>query len=67
MPEGRLYKLVIKAEGELRDKDGNLISVDPITFEERIVTEAEAQAIAASLSQQQGSTHGSRPISDEPG
>ena len=44
MPEGQLFKLVIHAEGELRDKDGNLISVDPVTFVEVIIDEKQAQA-----------------------
>ena len=44
MPDGQLYKLSIVAEGELRDKDGNVISTEPLTSE-TVVTEEQAQAI----------------------
>jgi hypothetical protein len=41
MDDQQLYRLEIKATGEVRDKDGNLISVNPITGE-AVVTEAQA-------------------------
>ena len=46
MPQ--LYQLVIKASGEVRDADGNLISSEPV---EAIatVTEDQAREILASL------------------
>lgn len=48
LPEGQLYELNIVATGEVRDKDGNLIS--PATAEgKRIVTEAEALAIMQAM------------------
>ena len=66
VPDGQLFKLTIYAEGELRDKDGNLISNEPLTSE-IVVSEEQAQAIAASLAEQEEIANDRRPLSDEPG
>ena len=44
----QLYELRIEASGEVRDADGNLISVDPVTGT-AVVTEDQARAIVAAL------------------
>jgi hypothetical protein len=66
VPDGQRYMLTIHAEGELRDKDGNLISNEPLTGS-REVSEAEAQAIAEQLTAQQEIADDGRPLSSEPG
>ena len=66
VPDGQLFKLTIYAEGELRDKDGNLISNEPLTSE-IVVSEEQAQAIAASLAEQEEIANDRRPLSGEPG
>jgi len=66
VPDGQLFKLSFYAEGELRDKDGNLISNEPISSEV-IVSEDQAQAIAASLAEQEEIANDRRPIRGEPG
>jgi len=65
VPDERLYKLTVYAEGELRDSEGNIISNEPLTSE-IIVSEDQAQAIAASLIPQE-IAHDRRPLSSEPG
>jgi hypothetical protein len=65
VPE-RLYKLTVYAEGELRDSEGNVISNEPLTSE-IIVSEDQAQAIAASLATSEEIAHDRRPLSGEPG
>lgn len=47
------YQLNIKAEGEVRDKDGNLISTEPLTGQ-TVITEEQAQQIYEALQKQQG-------------
>ena len=42
--EGQLYKLSITATGEVRDKDGNLISSSPVEAE-LTVTEEQLASI----------------------
>lgn len=42
---GRLFEISVKAEGEVRDKDGALLSSTPVEFETIVVTEAEARAM----------------------
>jgi hypothetical protein len=66
VPDGQLFKLTIYAEGELRDSDGNLISNEPLTSE-IVVSEEQAQAIAASLAEQEEIANDRRPLGDEPG
>ena len=67
MPDGQLYKLSIVAEGELRDKDGKVISTEPLTAE-TIITEDQALKLAqAAAEEQTESTHGGRPLSNESG
>jgi hypothetical protein len=44
----QMFEVVIKAQGEVRDADGNLISSTPIESTS-IITEAEARALAPSL------------------
>lgn len=41
------FKVEIKAMGEVRDKDGNLISSNPVEFEPQVMTQDEL--IAAGL------------------
>jgi len=60
-----LFKLTIRAEGVLYDKDGNVISNEPIASE-IVVSEEQAQAIAASLADQEEIANDRRPIRDEP-
>jgi len=60
-----LFKLTIRAEGVLYDKDGNVISNEPIASE-IVVSEEQAQAIAASLADQEEIANDPRPIRDEP-
>lgn len=45
------YELVIRAEGEVRDADGNLISTEPLEAK-TVVTEEQAQQILEALGQQ---------------
>jgi hypothetical protein len=47
------YKLVIRAEGEVRDEDGNLISSEPLEGQ-TVVTEEQAKQILDKLQKQQG-------------
>lgn len=35
------FKVEIKAVGEVRDKDGNLISSNPVDFEPQVMTQDE--------------------------
>jgi hypothetical protein len=42
------YQLVIRAEGELRDKDGNPISSEPLEAQ-TVVTEEQAKQILEQL------------------
>ena len=41
---GQLYEVVVTASGEVRDKDGNLISSEPVEAR-MVVTEDEARAL----------------------
>lgn len=43
-----LYQMTFTASGEVRDKDGNLINVDPVTGT-AVVTEEQARDILAAL------------------
>ena len=47
------YKLNIRAEGEVRDKDGNLISSEPLEGQ-TVISEEQAQQIIEALVKQQG-------------
>ncbi len=40
------YKVIFRAEGEVRDKDGNLLSSTPVEFEHE-VPEAHLRALGA--------------------
>lgn len=42
------YELVIRAEGEVRDKDGNIISTEPLTGQ-TVLTEEQARKLLESL------------------
>lgn len=44
----QLYEMSIKASGEVRDADGNVISVDPVTGT-AVVTEQQARDILAAI------------------
>lgn len=66
VPDGQLFKLTFYAEGELRDKDGNLISNEPISSEV-IVSEEQAQAIAASALTEQEIANDRRTVRSQPG
>jgi len=47
------YKLNIRAEGEVRDEDGNLVPTEP--FEgQTVITEEQAQRLFEALNKQQG-------------
>lgn len=48
--DGKLYEMRITATGEVRDKDGNLISAEPVEAT-AVVTEDQARAIAAHLNE----------------
>jgi len=45
------YELVIKAEGEVRDKDGNIISTEPVEGQ-TVLTEEQAKRLLEALNQQ---------------
>ena len=45
------YELTIKAEGEVRDADGNLISNEPLQGQ-TVITEEQAQRLLKQLEQQ---------------
>jgi hypothetical protein len=47
------YKLVIRAEGEVRDKDGNLISTEPLEGQ-TVITEEQAAKLLEALAKRQG-------------
>lgn len=47
------YQLVIRAEGEVRDKDGNLISNESLDGQ-TVLTKEQAQRLLEQLGQQQG-------------
>lgn len=47
------YQLTIRAEGEVRDKDGNLISTEPIEGQ-TVLTEEQARELIEALEKQQG-------------
>jgi hypothetical protein len=40
-----MYEVTIQAAGEVRDKDGNLLSSTPVEFEKQIITEEQAKAL----------------------
>ena len=42
------YQLVIRAEGEVRDQDGNLISTEPLEGQ-TVITEEQAMQMSAAL------------------
>lgn len=46
------YQLTIRAEGEVRDKDGNLISSEPLEGQ-TVLTEEQAQQLLAELVRRQ--------------
>jgi hypothetical protein len=66
VPDERLFKLTIYAEGELRDSEGNLISSEPVEIEQ-VVTEGQAQElmISAELEERiRAATENREPVSD---
>jgi len=46
------YQLVIKAEGEVRDKNGNLISTEPLQGQ-TVLTEEQAKRLLEQLEQKE--------------
>ena len=48
------YQMVLRAEGEVRDKDGNLVSTESLEGQ-TVLTEEQAQQIREAL-QKQGET-----------
>jgi len=46
------YKLVIRAEGEVRDKDGSLISAEPLEGQ-TVLTEEQAKRLLEQLEQKE--------------
>lgn len=49
MPQN--YKMVIRAEGEVRDADGNLVSIEPLEGQ-TVLTEEQAKRLLEQLEQQ---------------
>lgn len=45
------YELVIRAEGEVRDKDGNLVFTEPIEGQ-TVITEEQAAQLLEALAKQ---------------
>ena len=50
MPQN--YKMVIRAEGEVRDKDGNLIPTEPLEGQ-TVLTEEQAKRLLEQLEQKE--------------